>query len=77
MYGNNRNVPGGGKPTAERQREYDRNHRIGKALHPNPEHHRDYEPTPMRAREVYWCDNSLRWKSKKTHRYVSPHCIPH
>lgn len=76
MYGNNRNVPGGGKPMADRKREYDRNSRIGRAMNPNPEHHRDYEPPLWRLREVEWCPESMRWRSKRTRRYVNPHCIP-
>ncbi len=77
MHGNNRNVPGGGKPTIERQREHDRNGRLGRSMNPNPEHHRDYEPMPMRLKDVEWCEKSLRWRSRRTHQYVSPHCIPH
>jgi len=29
MYGNNRNLPGGGKPTEERLREFDQAHAVG------------------------------------------------
>lgn len=32
MHGNNRNLPGGGKPTAERKREYASGHAVGKVL---------------------------------------------
>lgn len=63
-------------PTIERQKEYDRAHGVGRVLHPNPEKGiGDYEPMLMHAGKIYWCEKSLRWKSKKTNLYVNPHLI--
>lgn len=59
-------------PTAERQKEYDRNHAVGMILNPNPERGMgEYEP--MFPEFVEWCEKSLRWKNKRTKRYVNPH----
>ncbi len=62
-------------PTVERQKEYNTNHGVGMALYPNPGHFRDYEPMPQLASKIEWCKKSLRWRSKRTRRYVNPHLI--